>query len=75
MNEMAARTGARQIPLPSNDLIKKAQDAEDTEGPMREKHKQYQVRWRNTRNARKADADRAREQGIVAGLAALSCVQ
>ena len=73
MNEMAARTGARQIPLPSAELIKKAQDAEAIAGPKRKQHKEQMIQWRDTiKIAREAKAARAaQEKQISAGLAAL----
>lgn len=46
MNKMASRTGAEPIPLPSDDLIKMAEDAEKIAEPKRKQHRQQMVRWR-----------------------------
>lgn len=46
MNKMASRTGAEPIPLPSDDLIKMAEDAEKIAGPKRKQHMQQMARWR-----------------------------
>lgn len=55
MNEMASRAGAKPIPLPSDELMRMAQDAETVAGPKRKAHKQQMVRWRKKTRAAQAD--------------------
>ena len=73
LNELAARVGARQIPLPPEEIMKKAREAEARAKPLREKHRKKMEKWRekqNAKNGAKKAADKAKRDAEAAAKAA-----